>query len=32
VPLGMNKEIKLDLYEMVNLKNKSGLFLRLTIS
>jgi hypothetical protein len=26
VPLGMNKEIKLDLYEMVNFKNKIGLF------
>jgi hypothetical protein len=30
--MGMSKEIKLDLYEMVNFKNKSGLFLRLTIS
>ncbi len=27
VPLGMIEEIKLDLYEMVNLKNKIDLFL-----
>jgi hypothetical protein len=26
VPLGMSEEINLDLYEMVNLKRKIGLF------
>jgi hypothetical protein len=26
VPLGMSEEIKIDLYEMVNFKNKIGLF------